>query len=51
MLGEIQKQCEGYEAEIEVLKEMVRGSQIQIKSKETDIQRLNIKIKRLEKEV
>jgi hypothetical protein len=37
MLGELQKQCQGYESEIEVLKEMVRGSQMQIKSKETDI--------------
>ena len=50
MLAELQKQCGGYESEIEVLKEMVRGSQMQIKSKETDIQRLQIKIKRLEKE-
>ncbi len=50
MLAELQKQCAGYESEIEVLKEMVRGSQMQIKSKETDIQRLQIKIKRLEKE-
>jgi len=37
------------DGEIEVLKEMVKGSKMQIKSKDTDIQRLNIKIKRLEK--
>lgn len=37
--------------EVEVLKEMVRGSQTQIKSKDVDIQRLQIKIKRLEKEI
>ena len=30
-------------------KEMVRSSKVQLKSKDTDIQRLNIKIKRLEK--
>lgn len=37
------------ESEMEVLKEMLRSSKVQLKSKETDIQRLNIKIKRLEK--
>jgi archaellum component FlaC len=39
------------EGEIEVLKEMVKGSKMQLKSKDTDIQRLNIKIKRLDKNV
>ena len=39
------------DGEIEVLKEMVKGSKMQLKSKDTDIQRLNIKIKRLEKNV
>jgi hypothetical protein len=33
-----------------LLKDMVRGAQTQIKSKDIDIQRLGIKIKRLEKE-
>ena len=37
------------DSEMEVLKEMLRSSKVQLKSKETDIQRLNIKIKRLEK--
>jgi len=37
------------DAEIEVLKEMVKGVQLQLKSKDTDAQRLHIKIKRLEK--
>lgn len=37
------------DSEIDILKEMIRSSKVQIKSKETDIQRLNIKIKRLEK--
>jgi len=37
------------DAEIEVLKEMIKGIKVQLKSKDTDIQRLNIKIKRLEK--
>lgn len=37
------------ESEIDVLKEMLRSSKVQLKSKETDIQRLNIKIKRLER--
>ena len=37
------------DSEIEVLKEMLRSSRLQLKSKDTDIQRLNIKIKRLEK--
>ena len=32
-----------------MLKEMVKSVKMQLKSKETDIQRLNIKIKRLEK--
>lgn len=34
---------------MDMLKEMVRSSKVQLKSKDTDIQRLNIKIKRLEK--
>ena len=34
---------------MDVLKEMLRSSRVQLKSKETDIQRLNIKIKRLER--
>ena len=37
------------ESEIQVLKEMNKAIQIQIKTKDTDNQRLNIKIKRLEK--
>ena len=37
------------ETEIQVLKEMNRAIQVQIKTKDTDNQRLNIKIKRLEK--
>ena len=37
------------ESEVDVLKEMIRGLQLQVKSKDTDIQRLNIKVKRLEK--
>jgi chromosome segregation ATPase len=37
------------DSEVEVLKEMVRGTKLQLKSKDTDIQRLTIKIKRLEK--
>ena len=37
------------DAEIEVLKEMIKGVKVQLKSKDTDIQRLLIKIKRLEK--
>lgn len=37
------------QSEVEVLKEMIRSSKLQLKSKDTDIQRLNIKIKRLEK--
>ena len=37
------------EAEIQVLKEMIKSVKLQVKSKDTDIQRLNIKIKRLEK--
>ena len=37
------------EAEIQVLKEMIKSVKMQLKSKDTDIQRLNIKIKRLEK--
>ena len=36
-------------AEIEVLKEMVKSSNIQAKSKESDLQRLQKKIARLEK--
>lgn len=32
-----------------MLKEMVKSVKMQVKSKDTDIQRLNIKIKRLEK--
>ena len=32
-----------------MLKEMVKSVNMQLKSKDTDIQRLNIKIKRLEK--
>ena len=35
--------------ELEILKEMMRSSKVQLKSKDTDIQRLNIKIRRLEK--
>jgi predicted RNase H-like nuclease (RuvC/YqgF family) len=38
------------EKEVLLLKDMVRGAQTQIKSKDIDIQRLGIKIKRLEKE-
>lgn len=37
------------QAEVDMAKEMVRSSKVQLKSKDTDIQRLNIKIKRLEK--
>ena len=37
------------ESEIQVLKEMVKAGKIQLKTKDTDLQRLNIKIKRLEK--
>ena len=40
---------EDVEAEIQVLKEMIKSVKLQLKSKDTDIQRLNIKIKRLEK--
>lgn len=32
-----------------VLKEMIKSVKLQLKSKDTDIQRLNIKIKRLDK--
>lgn len=35
--------------ELEIIKEMMRSSKVQLKSKDTDIQRLNIKIRRLEK--
>ena len=45
MLDKIRSQ----DQELEVLKEMIRGTKLQLKSKDTDIQRLNIKIKRLEK--
>ena len=37
------------ETEISVLKEMNRAIQVQVKTKDTDNQRLTIKIKRLEK--
>lgn len=45
----LQDQLREKSSEIEVLKEMVRGTKLQLKSKDTDIQRLNIKIRRLEK--
>lgn len=37
------------DAEMQVLKEMLKGVKLQVKSKDTDIQRLQMKIKRLEK--
>ena len=43
------KHSEDVEAEIQVLKEMIKSVKMQVRSKDTDIQRLNIKIKRLEK--
>lgn len=43
------KRGDEVEAEIQVLKEMVKSVKLQLKSKDTDIQRLTIKIKRLEK--
>ena len=39
----------GLNSEMNLLKEMVRASKVQVKGRDTDIQRLNIKIKRLEK--
>ena len=43
------KHSEDVEAEIQVLKEMIKSVKMQVRSKDTDIQRLNIKIKRLDK--
>jgi len=43
------KHSQDVEAEIQVLKEMIKSVKMQVRSKDTDIQRLNIKIKRLEK--
>ena len=48
-LQKASKHSDEVEAEIQVLKEMIRSVKLQVKSKDTDIQRLNIKIKRLEK--
>ena len=48
-LLEAQKRVSEMESEIQVLKEMVKAGKIQLKTKDTDLQRLNIKIKRLEK--
>ena len=48
-LTKASKHSEDVEAEIQVLKEMIKSVKLQLKSKDTDIQRLNIKIKRLEK--
>jgi hypothetical protein len=39
-MAELQKKLGSYDSEIQVLKEMVRGAQTQIKSKDTDIHRL-----------
>jgi len=46
---DLQDKLKARDSEVELLKEMVRGSKLQLKSKDTDIQRLTIKIKRLEK--
>ena len=46
---DLQDKLKARDSEVEVLKEMVRGTKLQLKSKDTDIQRLTIKIKRLEK--
>ena len=48
-LAEAYKKVQEMESEIQVLKEMVKAGKIQLKTKDTDLQRLNIKIKRLEK--
>ena len=48
-LAEAIKKAQEMESEIQVLKEMVKAGKIQVKTKDTDLQRLNIKIKRLEK--
>ena len=48
-LEKASKHSDEVEAEIQVLKEMIKSVKLQVKSKDTDIQRLNIKIKRLEK--
>ena len=42
------KRLEDKQAEIGVLKEMLKGVKLQLKSKDTDIQRLMLKLKRLE---
>jgi uncharacterized protein (DUF3084 family) len=47
--GNMKDKLRERESEIDVLKEMIRGTKLQLKSKDTDIQRLQIKIKRLEK--
>ena len=46
---DLAEQIKSRDSEMEVLKEMIRSTKLQLKSKDTDIQRLNIKIKRLEK--
>ena len=48
-LKEAANKASNLESEIQILKEMNKAIQIQVKTKDTDIQRLNIKIKRLEK--
>ena len=48
-MSKASKRGDEVEAEIQVLKEMVKSVKMQLKSKDTDIQRLTIKIKRLEK--
>lgn len=48
-MNKASKHAEDVEAEIQVLKEMIKSVKLQLKSKDTDIQRLNIKIKRLDK--
>jgi len=46
---DLHKKVGGLNSELTLLKEMLRSAKVQIKGKDTDIQRLNIKIKRLEK--
>lgn len=46
---ELRDKMKANQGEVDVLKEMIRSTKLQLKSKDTDIQRLNIKIKRLEK--
>ena len=49
-LKELQQKVHDKDGEIEVLKEMVRSAQLQLKSKENENSRLMIKIKRMMKE-